>query len=119
MRRDIDKSSLRRSLIDEEFLSREVLREQRMRRENPDVWRWKEDTRLERNEAMKPLNARLRSLGLEPVPADLSLKAREQKLQRLRRSNAAAIAAFTRGPAKAHTSTRGTPLATRAQRRKR
>jgi hypothetical protein len=113
------KCQLRQSIIDEDQLARQVSRAQQMRRDAPAVWQHLEASRRARNEELALLNARLRALGLKPVASSPSLKAREQKLQRLRERNAAIAATLTKSPRKSGQKSRGTSLASQSGQRQR
>lgn len=83
----------RRNRIIQEFrLRRDIEYEEKIRRESPDYWRWKEAMRLESNRADAELNRQLRAAGCRPVSRSLTLKEKVKKLQQLESRNRAEIA---------------------------
>ena len=89
-----DRCDLRSKILDKEQLRRDVIRDDRMRLENPESWRRAEAWRRQRNREKKSLNDRLRALGLAQVPLLPSLAAQKRRLQRLQQENLAVIATF-------------------------
>ena len=76
-------------ILQEEFLRRDVAREEALRKENPTLWRQMESARRARNRENAAVNRRLRAEGLPPIEPQLSLAQRVKKLQRLEASNKA------------------------------
>ena len=92
VRTTLDKSMLRTWIIEEYRLRKEVARQEELRRNNPDVWRWQEDIRIAGNRADAALNRELREAGCQPVAPSPSLNQKVKKLQQLEARNRAAIA---------------------------
>jgi hypothetical protein len=76
-------------ILQEEFLRRDVARDEALRKENPALWRRLESGRRARNRETAALNRRLRAEGLRPIEPQLSMSQRVKKLQRLEASNKA------------------------------
>jgi hypothetical protein len=81
--------SRRMEILEEEFLRRDVTRDEALRKEDPSLWRQLENGRLARNRETAALNRRLRAEGLQPIEPQLSLAQRVKKLQRLEALNKA------------------------------
>jgi hypothetical protein len=106
-------SRLRDAILEEEWLQRRVDQDEELRRTRPDIWRSLDAKRRAANRAAAATNRRLRALGLQPIATEPSLGQRRQKLQRLKRQNVAAIAAFRRTVPEIDGKSRGMPLARR------
>ncbi len=100
--------TLRISILEERHLQRSVAQEEDLRLTNPDMWRAREAARLAANRDLAPTNRRLRALGLRPVESQPSLAQKRQELQRLKKRNVAAIAAFKAAQSKSEPQTSGT-----------
>jgi len=85
----LDEMSRRMEILEEEFLRRDLTRDEALRKQNPSLWRQMESQRRARNRETAVLNRRLRAEGLRPIEPQLSLEQRVKKLQRLEASNKA------------------------------
>jgi hypothetical protein len=91
---DLKANVLRMSIMREERLQQQIARDEELRRTNPAGSRSREAARNAVNRDFERTNQRLRALGLEPVGPEGSLGRRRQELQRLKKRNAAAVAAL-------------------------
>jgi hypothetical protein len=82
-------SSRRMKILEEEYLRRNVAREERLRAENPALWQELDLARQARNQDSAAVNRRLRAEGLRPVALEPSLGQRVKKLQQLEARNKA------------------------------
>jgi hypothetical protein len=94
----LDEMSRRMEILEEEFLRRDVARDEALRQENPSLWRHMESGRRARNRETAALNRRLRAEGLRPIEPQLSLAQRVKKLQRLEALNKAKSAKRAKRP---------------------
>ena len=111
------RAQLRHDIIEEDRLRREVERHEEMQSNAPKVWDWMEERRLASNRETDAINRRLRRLGLELIALRPSFAEVRQELQRLERSNAAAIARLERTATESRMKRRGTRLASNGPRR--
>jgi hypothetical protein len=88
----LDLAVLRWQIIDADVLRREIASDEKVRREQPAVWRDLEQRRLARNRETIELNRQLRAAGCEPMTLRPSLAQKLKMLQRLEASNLAEIA---------------------------
>lgn len=105
------RKELRDAIVEEQRLRSEVARYEEMSVNAPNVWRWFEQHRDAANRETDVLNQRLTSLGLEPMSPAPSLADKQQKLQQLERTNAAAIAACEEARARSRRKRGGTSSA--------
>ena len=109
---------LRAEIIEEARIRRLIGRLDDIRRDHPDTWRSLEERRLQSNHNTATTNQRLAAAGMSPMSLEPSLAQLRQKLKRLERRNAAAIAALQRAAAGSRSKRSGTPLASGSSRQK-